>query len=1569
MIEFNISAPGNVYCAAFTSGYVPISVVEILLNGGATASFENVGNMTITSLNAGSSYDIYCYTDDFGSQVMPFNLALATITTVETLCCRQLIVQQSHRFIYQQFQGSTIPDAQFAIALSAKPEGIVELNISIFSMPCSEYPLTSLQSIQSNVIALPRQFFFSPASSTLQASFIVRSAVRGCFWLSAVATGLTKSDYYTPVNITFSVEGNHVPPDPPALKEAFFSSDGTALYFTFDAATDKGASSLGNLSLQLFNCSLLLEYPGSSASICGWKSNTVLSALIARKSIFPNIGDAVMLLPQTLQALCIEGTFCSAYKKNVASTVSISPPLNPISPVVFISGPSFVSYCDDLYLDASSSTGSGGRPWSFIEWSVTSNDLSILTSNLESIRDTISTQDIGGKIIVPKTLLIPFGIYNISLRLVNFLQQSSVSRIQVAVLGSEIPIPRVSVYTSNLISFRWKEIVFFADASYASCAAQAKPLIYEWYVYSGHNYLPNILSASKDPRYLNIAPYSLLPNSYYTVMAVVSWYSSNNVNVVKSNATALLFIGSAGITAAISGGNSRVTGIDNAVTFDASSSYDIDYPTAALSFTWYCININPNYGGPCLATASGQFVDSKASLLTISSGSLDIGSYNITVEVYSSVSRESSNASVFLEVVGNKIPALYINPIQSTYNPSDKIILTGYISMINDNASAVWIGEGAVMPFINTTALERSFQISRTGERQTRVFQLALSSLPSVFPSIYATAGQSYTFRLLAAYSSTPSLFSSASVTIVVNSPPSNGILSANPRTGFVLSTLFHVTTSGWVDDPSDIPLRYLFSSYDLSPRSSLVIRALAELSFANTYLGQGLQSNHFIVTLVVSAYDIFNSNSNASASVSVMPLSGVDVTGPAFTAISSAFSNYDTSAVAAVIGASLSSVNSVDCSVPIDCGNLNRYQCKRTARTCGTCLPGYLGIDGDANIACQLPGNLNRTGELCSHNSTCVSGLCLNRRCHDVGKPCPGNCGAGGPQACTYLDQNGFVLSKCSVNDPQCVAVCQCPHGSYGRDCSLSRGGYISLLSFREYLCSTQAAVVLKSDATLNSFVSTTALIAEIFADQTQINQPALFNCTNALATSIGNIPEADFTTLCTGNAASTVLSSLSAIVSSGLVSNYPQLLQSISQLVDTVSNACLLTTALGEPANIIFSANINLLSMVAESAPSLTISVPQSEIYQFVGSSSSALTIISAAERSSSNGIKTISVSQFNNNPGKALTNSTAVRLQVDSLSSSGDINSRHRLSSSGSNFNVSIALKNKADVIYGNLSATTVIIKCLSLSKISYKKPYHCHNSSLILNATCPANARGLLTVTCPGYRQLPQCLVWNGTDFSSTIYCSVTGFNSTYTTCECSSQSFAFSSSSSVQQQFSSREEVELITAADSFQRYSVQSEVLHDTVITSSLYGIIAVFIFLLLCHFAWDRHFFVRSKVEIQGLKYKSEFVNRSVSIANFFESIFPDDEFVEEPWLVKYGRLLVTKNCWFRGVAVTYSRLPTAFSVRKRDKIVFQHAPVIRSSDRRIGLLLVQNYWLAWSSAARYFMCWLLMMVHANRL
>jgi len=126
-----------------------------------------------------------------------------------------------------------------------------------------------------------------------------------------------------------------------------------------------------------------------------------------------------------------------------------------------------------------------------------------------------------------------------------------------------------------------------------------------------------------------------------------------------------------------------------------------------------------------------------------------------------------------------------------------------------------------------------------------------------------------------------------------------------------------------------------------------------------------------------------------------------------------------DPDSIAKVVGTTSAYLNAVDCSNADAsfCANLNRNDCQKTANTCGACLDGFYGVDGDSNNACLAVPTRRRLTSI----------TCLN------------DCSSQG--TCGFLNIDSHEsLASCDAGDASCIAVCTCDSGFFGPDCSYTQ-------------------------------------------------------------------------------------------------------------------------------------------------------------------------------------------------------------------------------------------------------------------------------------------------------------------------------------------------------------------------------------------------------------------------------------------------------------------------------------------------------------------------------------------------
>jgi len=537
----------------------------------------------------------------------------------------------------------------------------------------------------------------------------------------------------------------------------------------------------------------------------------------------------------------------------------------------------------------------------------------------------------------------------ISLTLTNYLLKSSTVTVSVYPDYAEKALPSVLISSPTYKVFStWQQLNVFAHVNPSRCGnLSSSPMLFEWSVFEGSVLSSSIANQGKDPRFLRLNPHTLIPGMTYTLFVQVTVVTSTK-SVVTTDARRVLLVGRSGVKAKISGGSTITTMQSDAFVLDGSSSYAIDNPGAgSLSFYWNCVMISPNFGQQCNIPSSTNM------RWVIEQYSMDAGTYQITLTVTDEY-QYGDQARVELRIAEDSVPRLQIQPLMPKYNSADKIIIAATVDGSDYSVHAHWSSSssyGLEMSNIALTPLERVFSSGLS------IYQLAIAANSLV-------AGSTYVFQLQGQYvtasgNNAPSAYTT--VTISINKPPSGGLFYVSPTEGSALVTSFLFQTSLWTDDLEDLPLAYIFSYYTSSASNQVVVKTADTASYCSGFLGQGLKQLKFKVTALVTAVDIYGGSSVKETSVRVSSVSG----GPSVVALlaldglTRGFSRQDPNAVTQVLGAALSVINTVDCTVPVACASINRDVCSSTANTCGACLPGHIGALGDSNLPCQLQCNI----------------------------------------------------------------------------------------------------------------------------------------------------------------------------------------------------------------------------------------------------------------------------------------------------------------------------------------------------------------------------------------------------------------------------------------------------------------------------------------------------------------------------------------------------------------------------------------------------------------------------------
>ena len=1180
-----------------------------------------------------------------------------------------------------------------------------------------------------------------------------------------------------------------------------------------------------------------------------------------------------------LKASCLSNTDCSAYKYSTKLYVNITSPLKPIIPIVSLSAASEISFCDNFIIDGSASTGFGGRPWQNIKWDVTGNvppvNISLIESYLNRIFNTIDNRNLIASI--PSTLLTPSATYTITLTVTNFLLLQSSASVSFTVL-TDSSIPQVRIYGANQLYYRWNTIQLYAIVTQSSCASPLNvPFNYKWVIYSGTKALYNILSSSFDYRFFIIPPYTLNPSSLYTVKVSVYIPSPTNINVISSSSIQNLVLARSKIVAIIKGGSSRTISIYDRVKFDATQSYDLDYPnTTLLSYNWSCIVYYPNYGVKC-----PTFPNTHSSIFSIPPLSFQPLQYKVQLTV-SNIDGFFTNTFCILSVIDRNIPSTLIETANTIkYNPGDKIVVTGLVSATKDAAIATWsfVKPSASDSFEILTPLKLSI-----GMGTSTAFQLGLRAGNE--------PGVTYSLQLQAYYLSTMTLYSSSQLDIIINGSPTNGVFTVTPNQGRALDTIFLFSTQQWID--TDLPLSYSFSSFSLSPSDSIILKSIDPAPTTYSVLGVGIASIGYVVTSVVTVYDTYNANSSLTFPVTVSAYSrNLFLTASkSLDQVENSFINRNPSGVISVLSSTLSSFTPfiVDCStVPVPCASLNRQICTQTSRTCGPCLTGYVGIDGDSNSLCNTMNLFNTTGQNCLSNSTCVSGFCSKGKCSEINKKCPNNCGFKG--ICKFIDPNNNYLGSCSFSDPNCQAVCVCFPGNYGKDCSLKSDVYNQLVSFREYACFSLRETVGIQQPTLDVLISRSLTITSILSDISLVSQYAITNCSEALILSVSANPDVT----CDGDAPNVLSKAISSILD-GISKLGSNIIDKLNDVISTITYNCQKNLALGEKPHSLNGGKIKTISTLYQANGNNTslLKLPRSTLQSFLDIPANSINF-GEIPFSSDNSPSGVSVAQYPSDfRGKSL-NTSSIEIQSNFLLPSYSLSSftNRRLLSQVAVENFTVLFQNNRPINYVNQTPVINVVKCLRTSSITYNVTTTCPSIGAI-NITCPIAVRGKAIVSCPNVKTIPQCISWNGVVYQPSQYCKVNSYSSLNTSCSCYRNISTGRSSNSFE--LSTRILTEVFNLQINFIDYSPLVLHKNTTSIVVTLYGVVGFLLIGFFTFIFWDRSDAFSKKATQLVNKFNDKRETRRVT--DFFDSLFPNT-FPDTPWFLAYWGKLCERHNW----------------------------------------------------------------------
>ncbi|KDO28431.1 hypothetical protein SPRG_06669 [Saprolegnia parasitica CBS 223.65] len=592
---------------------------------------------------------------------------------------------------------------------------------------------------------------------------------------------------------------------PPRLLSAMFADSGASLIVTFSRAVD-----LSGFSASSFACDRVFETTSFGlVPVCTWATATTVM-------IGLGVGATVVPFAPCTVFGGLKSTSTSTLSMT-SMTVSVQPPLNPPVPTVSIAGATSLGACDDLVLDATATSGSGGRPMTW-QWTCVMESTQ-QPCNGSFTQISASTQAIR----VPANELVVGTQYRIQLNCTNYFNLSGASALLVVKSSSALP----SVYVDGPSTVRVAystEIVLSGVAVPPTCNTSgfdSSVLQLSWTILE----TAAPISGSRNPRQVFWPARSLLPGNYTVAFRATS--SSGGVNT----AVATLEIVRSALVATI-------------VVLNGSLSYDPDAVNATpLTFAWNCTNPS---SGALLALLNGTTPVVPKSFLTVNLTLL------VTLTVSDANTNRTATTSTIIAVVAGTPPSVAIAPLQQArLNADAKILLHGSVESSSDPAP---IGRWSVANDARGLLAAAFFAVPSTSS--TMILRPGALEPQTTYTFLFTgvdALGQTAT----------------ASTTWTTNAPPTSGSVTVTPTSGVALTTSFTLTSRNWVG--ATLPLRFAFKYIRGLPTDVGAVEVpLCEYAFTTSWVTTLPAGVNGSVTIVGYVADALGAVAKAYATIHV---------------------------------------------------------------------------------------------------------------------------------------------------------------------------------------------------------------------------------------------------------------------------------------------------------------------------------------------------------------------------------------------------------------------------------------------------------------------------------------------------------------------------------------------------------------------------------------------------------------------------------------------------------------------------------------------------------------------------
>jgi hypothetical protein len=573
------------------------------------------------------------------------------------------------------------------------------------------------------------------------------------------------------------------------------------------------------------------------------------------------------------------------------------------------------------------------------------------------------------------------------------------------------------------------------------------------------------------------------------------------------------------------------------------------------------------------------------------------------------------------------------------------------------------------------------------------------------------------------------------------------------PSNGTAMNTQFSFVAGQWSD--SDLPLSFQFG---FTAQGMVgVLRGRAESAYTTAFLPAGKGSDGFGVVSVLTVFDGLNAYSTAKSTVIVLELviSSVDLGARVLDQLST--SQGDLDSVKQTLSVASSMLNRKECSGAPDCASLYRSDCDSTENTCGPCVDGFVGIDGDDNSVCVDESVLSESSSEvleCTEDASCGLWEFCDKSlatCQRRPKTCTNDCSGHG--SCVYRDISfGSLVHVCGMSDISCEAICECLEGYTGSSCGVSGAEMEAKQNLRQELLQNLETLIATDEPAADSVAVWQSSLSAMTQSMDELTPSSSTLALSVASTILGHAEGLDLPT----EGLLDMLRSIDAAANSGAsgVSNRrlsEELAEMLAVLDDFGSYASGRMAEGQDPVEKVQKNFRFATQEVVMGNGNGSLAIPQTKTEKLSGQVPTKISV------SGSGSQKMYAISLLNKLYGNGATSATAnpVKLGFPDYAN-GEVKS------------VSISFQNTHEQrypLYTSQAEVNTTCAAGDLSAYVHQCPFG-EGESVEVVHQCTGSAEILHTV-CPTAKTLPLCQLLGDSVFA----CNISSFTATETVCTC------------------------------------------------------------------------------------------------------------------------------------------------------------------------------------------------------